>query len=152
MIPVINSPQYLSLVHFLPPCFTERKCYLTKFSSLAALEVVILTTSSAANDVNFVKMKTFTFQCCINLTKCSGQQRFIYQISHKKPLCGFSTKNASHAERYVMTQLNYTVVIIVIYSGWTLSVKYFFFLFNLVSNRTACQIVCTFPIHHTGNK
>ena len=146
MIPVINAPQYLSLVHFLPPCFTERKCHLTKFSFF------ILTTSSVANDENFVKMKTFTFQCCINLTKCSGQQRFKHQISHKKPLCGFSTKNASHAERYVMTQLNYTVVIIVIYSGWTLSVKYFFGLFNLVSNRAACQIVCTFPIHHTGNK
>ena len=33
------------------------------FSSLAALEVVILTTSSAANDENFVKMTTFSFQC-----------------------------------------------------------------------------------------
>ena len=33
-----------------------------KFSSLAALEVVILTTSSAANDENFVKMTIFSFQ------------------------------------------------------------------------------------------
>ena len=36
---------------------------LTKFSSLAALEVVILTTFSAASDENFIKMKTFPFQC-----------------------------------------------------------------------------------------
>ena len=35
---------------------------LTKFSSLAALEVVILTTSSAASDEIFIKMKTFLFQ------------------------------------------------------------------------------------------
>ena len=36
---------------------------LMKFSSLAALEVVILTTSGAASDENFVKMTTFSFQC-----------------------------------------------------------------------------------------
>ena len=35
---------------------------LMKFSSLAALEVVILTTSSAASDENFVKMTIFSFQ------------------------------------------------------------------------------------------
>ena len=34
-----------------------------KFSSLAALEVVLLTTSSAASDENFIKMKTFLLQC-----------------------------------------------------------------------------------------
>ena len=33
-----------------------------KFSSLAALEVVILTTSSAASDENVIKMITFKFQ------------------------------------------------------------------------------------------
>ena len=41
----------------------ENVLILTKISSLAALEVVILTTSSAASDENFVKMKTFPFQC-----------------------------------------------------------------------------------------
>ena len=35
---------------------------LMKFSSLAALKVVILTTFSAASDENFVKMLTFLFQ------------------------------------------------------------------------------------------
>ena len=33
-----------------------------KFSSLAALKVVKMTTSSAASDENFVKMTTFSFQ------------------------------------------------------------------------------------------
>ena len=33
-----------------------------KFSSLAALKVVKMTTSSAANDENFIKMMTFSFQ------------------------------------------------------------------------------------------
>ena len=39
-----------------------------KFSSLAALEVVILTTSSAASDENFIKMMTFSFQWYMNFT------------------------------------------------------------------------------------
>ena len=42
---------------------------LMEFSSLAALEVVILTTSSAANDENLIKMTTFPFHgitCLIN--------------------------------------------------------------------------------------
>ena len=34
-----------------------------KFLSMAALAVVILTTSGAASDENFVKMTTFPFQC-----------------------------------------------------------------------------------------
>ena len=36
---------------------------LMKCSSLAALEVVKMTTSSAASDENFIKMTTFLFQC-----------------------------------------------------------------------------------------
>ena len=43
---------------------------------MAALEVVILTTSSAASDENFIKMKTFPFQCdYISDTLCSLQGR-----------------------------------------------------------------------------
>ena len=44
--------------------FLYGKCciLILKFSSLAALEVVKLTTSSAASDENFVKMTTFSFQ------------------------------------------------------------------------------------------
>ena len=34
-----------------------------KFLSLVALEVVILTTSSAVGDENFIKMTIFLFQC-----------------------------------------------------------------------------------------
>ena len=40
----------------------ENIVILTKFSSLAALQVVILTTCDAASDENFVKMTTFPFQ------------------------------------------------------------------------------------------
>ena len=41
----------------------ENVTIFTKFSSLAALEVVIFTTSNAASDGNFIKMKIFLFQC-----------------------------------------------------------------------------------------
>ena len=37
-----------------------------KFSSLAALEVVKMTTSSVASYENLVKMTTFLFQCFID--------------------------------------------------------------------------------------
>ena len=36
---------------------------LMKFSSLAAMEIVILTASRTATDENFIKMKTSPFQC-----------------------------------------------------------------------------------------
>ena len=39
-----------------------------KYSSLAALEVVKMTTSNAASDENFVKMTTFLFQCTRSVT------------------------------------------------------------------------------------
>ena len=41
----------------------ENVVVLTKFTTLAALEVVILTTSSAANVLNFVKLTPFPRQC-----------------------------------------------------------------------------------------
>ena len=48
--------------HRLTSDLLKQKCHhLTKFSSPAALEIVILTTSSAASVANFVKM-TFLFQ------------------------------------------------------------------------------------------
>ena len=37
-----------------------------KFSSLTALEVVKMTTSSAVSDENFIKMTTFMFQWCMD--------------------------------------------------------------------------------------
>ena len=43
-----------------------------KFSSLAAPKVVILTTFGAASDEDFIKMKTFSFQC--NSVKQDGNQ------------------------------------------------------------------------------
>ena len=45
---------------------------LTKISSLAALKVVILTTSSAASDENFIKMMTFAFQLSIRKSFAYG--------------------------------------------------------------------------------
>ena len=53
--PVFNCPTILR--HW-----NENVVILMKFSSLAALEVVSLTTFSAASDENFIKMKTFPFQ------------------------------------------------------------------------------------------
>ena len=53
---------------------------LTKFSSLAALKVVILTTFGAASDENFIKMMTFSFQC-----NCSWPiLNFHFQFKHGK--------------------------------------------------------------------
>ena len=43
--------------------WNENVVILTKFSSLAALEIVILTTSSATCHENFIKMTTFSFHC-----------------------------------------------------------------------------------------
>ena len=51
-----------ALIHW-----NENVVILMKFSSLAALEVVILTTFSAASDENFIKMKTFPFQWILPL-------------------------------------------------------------------------------------
>ena len=53
---------------------------LTKFSSLAALKVVILTTSSAASDEHFIKMKTFPFQC-IDGTALSELSMVLFRIN-----------------------------------------------------------------------
>ena len=43
--------------------WNENLVIFMKFSSLAALKVVILTTLNASSDQNFVKMTTFMFQC-----------------------------------------------------------------------------------------
>ena len=53
---------------------------LTKFSSLAALKVVILTTFGAASDENFIKMMTFSLQCR------QWQIRYVDQNSCKRHL------------------------------------------------------------------
>ena len=42
---------------------TKMSSFLMKVSSLAAPKVVILTTFGAASDEDFIKMKTFSFQC-----------------------------------------------------------------------------------------
>ena len=59
---------------------------LTKSSSLAALEVVKMTTSSAASDENFVKMTTFLFQWFLLLVSpCFVNTLRLRQNSHHFP-------------------------------------------------------------------
>ena len=62
---------------------------LTKFSSLAALEVVILTTSSAASDEHFIKMKTFPFQCMASLVRSE-----LTQIANTKAVDDLATQGS----------------------------------------------------------
>ena len=50
-----------------------------KSSSLAALKVVILTTFGAASDEDFIKMTTFSFQCCARALKF--QQKLYMNIA-----------------------------------------------------------------------
>ena len=52
---------------------------LLKFLSLAALEVVILTNSSAASEENLIKMTTFTFQC-----KYKGEGYHVNNVMEEK--------------------------------------------------------------------
>ena len=58
---VIRSTAHNLLLHWNTNVFI-----LMRFSSLAALEVVKMTTSSAAIDENLIKMTTFSFQCTIS--------------------------------------------------------------------------------------
>ena len=67
---IINESLSQNIQHW-----NENVVILTKFSSLAALEVVILTTSNAANDENFIKMTTFLFQW-IGLPQSRNQYLF----------------------------------------------------------------------------
>ena len=53
---------------------------LMKLSSLAALEVVKMTTSSAASDENFIKMMTFSFQWGLDVTMKSTSMHTRRQI------------------------------------------------------------------------
>ena len=83
---IMQSPQVLytnsPAIHW-----NENVVILMKFSSLAALEVVKMTTFSAASDENFVNMTTFSFQCT-ELTTGDGfnikSTAFQYRNSHYK--------------------------------------------------------------------
>ena len=87
---------------------------LMKFLSLVALEVVNMTTSSAASDENFVKMTTFVFQChkilyiiawfnkwSIIINKCKNQYHSLHYtetnswLSRLKPY----TKHSNQSDR-----------------------------------------------------
>ena len=56
---VCTTQMYVSMYVY----WNENVIILMKFSSLAAPKVVILTTFGAASDEDFIKMKTFLFQC-----------------------------------------------------------------------------------------
>ena len=73
--------------------WNENVVILTKFESLAALEVVILTTSSAASDENFIKMKTFPFQCCSNIIFCFNWEAET-PICHNQWICVNSLRSS----------------------------------------------------------
>ena len=51
-----------------------------KFSSLAALEIVKMTTSSATSDINFAKM-TISFKCLVTLLQVPWNMFHSNQIS-----------------------------------------------------------------------
>ena len=58
-----NFQSIMGDVSFTASIHRNENVIMTKFSSLAALLVVILTTSNAASHENFIKMTTFPFQC-----------------------------------------------------------------------------------------
>ena len=65
--------------------------WILKNPSLAALEIVILTNFSAANDDNFIKIMTFQFQCslCWNIYPYTWKfiwDTYMYCNSHSEPV------------------------------------------------------------------
>ena len=81
---------------------------LTKFSSLAAPEVVMLTTSGAANDANFVKMLVFPFRCpsYICMLGCDRYQSILCKsggdTNHAVEVI-LSTGPANERRRFIVT-------------------------------------------------
>ena len=92
-----------------------------KFSSLAALEVVKMTTSSAASDSNFVKMTTFSFQCTFIIRVWSISVWNSYCVMFRLVFTS-ERKWISHYDDVIMTMLasqitSLTVVYSIVYSG-----------------------------------
>ena len=73
----VTQPHNIRLYHW-----NGNVVILMKFSSLAALKVVILTTFSAASDEDFIKTTTFSFQWCYWL-----DVRDTYQIWRRIKVC-----------------------------------------------------------------
>ena len=61
------------------------KCHFNNISSMAALNVLKITTSQAASDDHFIKMMTFTFQCMCQYTRPPLVQKMT-SILGTKPL------------------------------------------------------------------
>ena len=80
MIPGRSNPALVSLT------LKRKSCHLTKLSSLAALEVVKMTTSSVASDENFIKMTTFPFQWTLPFWRWSVHVSFLIRsVVHTPP-------------------------------------------------------------------
>ena len=72
----VSLPPWVQAVHW------RQFVILTKFSSLAALEVVILTTSSAASDENVIKMINFRFSVAHLISFYNGTQAVANIVSN----------------------------------------------------------------------
>ena len=85
---------------------------LTKFSSLAALKVVILTTFGAASDENFIKMMTFSFQWCWNWKQALGSTWHWNLDIHKKFVkCMLFIDNNTFAQSFSQWNIYWTFII-----------------------------------------
>ena len=75
--------------------WNENVVILTKFSSLVAVEVVILTTSSAASDESFVKMTTFSFQWYSLQRVCGGHTATLFPHTVQQPYVFYANRTAT---------------------------------------------------------
>ena len=117
-----NQPSSPKMAHW-----NENVVILTKFSSLAALEVVILTTSSAASDENFIKMKTFPFQC-ITWT-VSLREALDTRHADKKP---WKPQNQLGNQMVESTPIHYEIDFDTKFQGKTVYLQLFHNLFRLM--------------------
>ena len=86
--------------------YRNENVILVKFSTLAALEVVKMTTSSAANDENFIKMRTFPFQSISYFS-----QKYLFPCSISQPISYMSMLAGPEQGVLIMANLPHLVVI-----------------------------------------
>ena len=99
-----------------------------KFSSLAALKVVILTTAGAASDENFVKMTTFLFQWMPRLCQRLKLGSYLVQIQIMAPWHIRTWKN-KHLVSYMYTDIPN---IVSNQTNWWLLFTHLFFIAKLL--------------------
>ena len=79
---MFNETAVFSVSCLKVPHWNVNVVILMKISSAAALEVVKMTTSSAASDENFIKMMTFPFQCILQTIFGVENVRILIVVSH----------------------------------------------------------------------